>query len=114
MDRDGLDDDIVIPSALNVLIGVWLVFSSFLLGYGPDDTRVSTIVCGTVIALLAYLRAARATRPPLLSWVNVALGTCVFAAGLLAQSAPIPTLNEAISGGTVAVLALSSAVAAHE
>lgn len=108
------DDDVVVPSAINVLIGVWLCFAPFLVGYGLEDTRLNSIVCGVAIALFAYLRAARAARSALLSWANVALGAWLFVSGFVLHARPIPTLNETICGGLVALLALMSALTTRD
>jgi hypothetical protein len=107
---DLLDDAIVLPSAINVLIGLWLVFSPFLLDYGPDDPHLSAILAGAALAFFAYLRAARAARTPLLSWANVVLGAWLVVSGFVLQSELIPSVNESLMGGVALVLALASAL----
>ena len=109
-----LDDAITIPSAINVVVGVWLAFSPFLLGYELEDSRLNAIITGAAVALLAYLRAARAARTPLLSWANVVLGAWLVVAGLAVQSQPIPSINESISGAMIMFLGLTSALTARD
>jgi hypothetical protein len=81
-----------------------------VVGYGLGDSRLNAIITGAVVAVLAYLRAARATRTQLLSWANVALGTWLIVAGLALHTQPIPTINESISGAMIVFLALTSAL----
>jgi hypothetical protein len=111
---EGYDDAIVMPSALNVALGVWLVFAPFLLSYGRGDRLINEVACGAVIALLGYLRAQRAARSPLLSWVNVLLGAWMVVSGALFAVTPAAAVNQAISGGVVCLLAFSSAVVARD
>jgi hypothetical protein len=114
-DYDGVrDDSIVIPSAINVIVGVWLAVSPLVLDYRTGDPVFNDIACGLAIAVLAYLRAARAARTPLLSWANVALGAWLFTAGLVLDADPMVAVNESISGGLVFVLALMSALTARD
>jgi len=113
VDSSPYDDSIVIPSAFNVLLGVWLACSPFVLGLAVDSIA-NQVICGAVIAVLAYLRAARSARTAWLSWANAALGAWLFAWALLAQpGAPIAT-NVAISGGLVVVFGATSALTARD
>jgi hypothetical protein len=109
-----MDDAITVPSAINVVVGVWLVFSPFVVGYGLGDPRLNAIITGAAVAVLAFLRAARATLTPLLSWANVVLGAWLIVAGLTVHSQPIPSINESISGAMIVFLALTSALTAPD
>jgi hypothetical protein len=111
VERD--DDAIVIPSAINVVIGIWLVLSPLVLDYEMDDPQIRPIAGGALIATLACLRAARTTRTAALSWANAALGVWLFALPVYAQTTPIVAVNFAICGGLVAILAVMSALNAR-
>lgn len=62
-------------SAVNVVLGLWLVAAPFALGY--DDATTSTInsiIVGLVVAGLALLRLLRPDTITWPGWLNVALG----------------------------------------
>lgn len=103
------NDSIVIPSALNVLIGVWLTLSPVVVGYEDGDPVTQTMAGGALIATLATLRAFRVARAPLLSWVNCGLGVWLLFVGLFAAASPAPATCLAFAGGLTAVFGAISA-----
>ena len=112
--NDPFDDSIVVASALNVITGTWVIFSPLLLSYPISEPRASTIMTGVVVALLAYLRADRAARSPLLSWANAVAGTWLVASGLWLRDNPVSSVNEVVAGGMIVIFALTSALVARE
>lgn len=112
--NDPFDDSIVVASALNVITGTWVIFSPLLLSYPISEPRASTIMTGVVVALLAYLRADRAARSPLLSWANAVAGTWLVASGLWLRDNPVSSVNEVVAGGMIVIFALTSALIARE
>jgi SPW repeat len=79
--------DLVGASGIVVLLGLWLIFSPLLLGYGSDDADWNPVACGvvaTVVALVGAIRRARAAIP---GWLLMAIGVWLFASGFwLAES----------------------------
>ncbi len=109
MNDDDHDDSIVIPSALNALIGVWLTFSPLVLGYEDDDPVRRTMAGGALVATLGTLRALRVARGPSLSWANAGLGCCLLCVGLFSGASPGLATCLVLAGGVIAVLAATSA-----
>jgi hypothetical protein len=112
--NDVLDDAIVIPGALNVILGAWLVVSPFLLDCGLDDPIADQVAGGAAIAVLACLGAVRAGATALVSWANGVLGAVVFAFALLSPASPQVAVNHGVCGALVCVLAVMSALSARE
>jgi hypothetical protein len=110
---DPYEDSIVIPSALNVVLGAWLACSPFVLGLTPEDPIANQVVCGGVIAIFACVRALRVARTAAASWANAAVGTWLFVWALQSEASGVAASNVAICGGLVTLLALASAVSAR-
>jgi hypothetical protein len=109
---DPYDDSIVIPSALNFVLGAWLACSPFVLGLSAEDPIANQIACGAAIAWFGCLRALRVARTSAPSWVNAALGTWLFGSAVLGEASAESATNVAICGALVVVLALTSVVSA--
>ena len=106
MDRD--DEPIVISSAINVVIGIWLVVSPLVLSYEMDDPRIRPIAGGALIVTLACLRAVGMARTSGLSWAVVGLGVWLFCLPLYVETTPTVAANLTICGGLVAILRRSA------
>jgi hypothetical protein len=102
------EDAFVIPSALIVVIGLWLTLSPLVLTYAETDPRVRPIAGGALLAALAALHAVRVDRGNTLSWANAGLGVWLLATALIADATPMVAVNLAICGGLVIVLAVLS------
>lgn len=93
----------------NVIAGVWLAVSPFLLGYGSGDAYWSPILFGTLVALFAVMRSAEARRVTGLSWANAAIGLWVFLSGFWLAASDAAKLNSWIVGLVILMLGLTSA-----
>lgn len=100
-------------AALNVLVGIWIAFSPTVLGYGEGDPRVNELICGGLVAAFALLRSTRSARTPLLSWWTLAIGVWLVLAGFFLGGSGVASVNQAVSGGLVMLLAATSAVTAR-
>lgn len=93
----------------NVLLGIWLIISPWVLGYGALGAAVwDAVVVGAAIFIIAAIRLgwARQARP--LSWLNVLLGLWLIISPWVvnvARNRPAPYWNDVIVGIVVAVLA---------
>src|SRR4051812_23883873 len=58
----GARPDAMFAAALEVIAGVWLVISPWVLGYTGDDARWNPIVFGAIVIVLALARAAAGDR----------------------------------------------------
>src|SRR5690242_217754 len=71
-------DDGAAAAALNVLAGIWLVISPFVLGYTGADAMWNPIVFGAIVGVLAVARLAGGVRAAGVSWLNMAIGVWLF------------------------------------
>lgn len=110
---DPHDDSIVIPSALNAILGAWLACSPFALGLAAEDPIANQIACGAMIAYFASVRALRVARRTLVSWANAGLGAWLLATALLGEASATAATNVAICGALVIILALVSVAGAR-
>ena len=100
-------------SGLNILAGIWLIISPWIVGYTSDDHMWNPIVFGAIIGALAAGRAFGLYREAWLSWVNALIGAWLFASAFwLAQSSQA-SWNVGILGVIVFVGALWSASASE-
>ncbi len=64
-------------SGLNILAGIWLIISPFVLGffhYHQVAPLLNTLIAGVIVLVFAAFRVAYPERHPWLSWVNLLLG----------------------------------------
>lgn len=100
-----------VASVLNMIAGLWLIISPFILGF---TTRAAAmwvaVVVGIIVMLLACIRAANPQRHIGLSWLNLLLGLWLIVAPfVLGFAAATPTWNSVILGIIVALLAIGGA-----
>src|SRR5947209_1729350 len=102
-----------IASSLNVIAGLWLIISPFVLGYTDMTTALwNSIILGVLVAVLAGIRAAYPTENVGLSWINLLFGLwLIISPFVLRFDNPRPTWNEVILGIIVGILAVWSAMA---
>jgi hypothetical protein len=68
-------DQVRWASGVNVLAGLWMIISPFVLGYSNLSGALwSDVIVGIAIAVVAAIRAGGAVDQPWLSWVNALLG----------------------------------------
>ena len=106
-----------IASALNVLLGIWLVIAPFLLGYADVGTTLwNDVIVGAIVLILAGTRVWRPAHNRWLSWTNVVLGIWLaIAPFILSYTATTAALwNDIIVGIAVLILGAWSAIATPE
>ncbi len=99
-------------SAINILLGIWLIIAPFVLGYARlDAAETNDIVVGILVAIIAAIRSFGAFTQPGWSWVNVLLGIwLIIAPFVLGYSGnATPLWNDIILGIVIAILAWTSA-----
>jgi SPW repeat len=104
---------VTVAAFLNLLAGVWLVASPFVLDYVAGDSRINPIICGAIVAFIALVRMG-AWRAEWLSLINVAVGIWLFGSGFWLATSPSATWNSWLLGVAVIVLALLSIDATEE
>jgi SPW repeat len=101
-------------SGLNVLAGIWLIISPFVLGYSGADATWNPIVFGAIVGVFALIRTAGAYREAWLSSLNMAIGVWLFISAFWLASTTRASWNVAISGIVVFVLGAWSASATSD
>src|SRR5579884_3451184 len=102
-----------IPSALNILLGLWLIVAPFVVG--PIGLRlwVDSIAVGLVVAVLATIRVFSVEGLPDLSWVNLLLGIWMIISPFAFAGNGTATWVYVVSGIIIAALSLWSVMAAR-
>jgi len=104
-----------IASSLNVIAGIWLIISPFILSFnGLQPALWNTLIVGIIVVILAGIRAGNPTLYVGLSWLNLLLGIWLIVAPFLLMYSgfQVPLWNDIILGIIVGVLALWSALEA--
>jgi len=104
-------EEIAGASGLNVLAGIWLIISPFVLNYWGADATWNPIVFGAIVGVLALTRAAGAYRAEWLSWINMAIGVWLFISAFWLAHSSQASWNVGIMGIVVFVLGSWSAAA---
>lgn len=101
-------DEVIGASGMNVVAGLWLMLSPWLLAYDSDDPIRNDLLIGALVTTFALLRVTGGVRGAWLSWLNLALGLWVFLTGVAFASSTVASLNEMVMGVLVALLAILS------
>jgi len=101
-------------SGLNLLAGVWLIVSPFVLDYESGDASWNAIACGALVALLAWVRTLGAYGAAWMSWIVVVIGTWLFLSGFWLTDSSAASWNSWLFGLIVALTALFSIDATEE
>lgn len=107
---------VMTASGLDVLAGVWLLISPFILGFSRYDLATATnnnLIVGLAVAVLAAIRAFGAYRHASISWVNALLGLWTLLAPWVLSfiAYRTPTVNNILTGLVILILASWSAIA---
>lgn len=95
-------------SGLNLLAGIWLIISPFVLGYLLPDTVWNPIGAGALILLLALARVSGAYRERWLSGVNALIGLWLIASAFVLADSGQAEGNVGFVGLIVFLLAIWS------
>jgi len=104
-----------LASKLNVLAGIWLMVSPWVLGYSwPPVVIFESVVVGIAVLFLAVIRLSR-PHSTVLSWINILLGTWLFISPFLLDFYELPaaTANAMLPGFFIANFGLLAAYANH-
>ena len=102
-----------LASSLNIIAGIWLFISPFILGFSGMAAATNAMIVGAVIAILAIIRVFTPTVTGRLSWLNFVLGIWLVLSPLFVMSAGMMAIwNSSIVGIVVAILAIWSAQSA--
>ena len=103
-------------SGINVLLGVWLIISPFVLAFHHLLPAVwNNVAVGIVIGVFALIRTSGGHGEPGWSWCNTLLGLWLVASPWVLGFATIATAmaNSVVVGGVIALFAFISALTAR-
>jgi hypothetical protein len=103
-------------SALNILLGVWLIVSPFVLAFHHLTPAVwNNVAVGILVGLFALFRNSGGYDEPGWSWCNAILGLWLvvspWALGFASTGSAM--VNNLVAGGVIALLAFISAMVAR-
>jgi len=103
-------------SGINVVAGVWLILSPYILGFAAISAALaSSVITGIIIGVLALIRVYTPKTSAGLSWINLILGVWLIASPFILGIASMAAIwNSVILGIIVAVMAIWSATAVAE
>lgn len=93
-------------NVINVIAGIWLIISPFVLGFSTGITMINSVVLGILVGVLALITAIT-DRAAWLSWINIVLGLWLIVAPFALNSAELltATWNSVILGAIVIIFA---------
>jgi hypothetical protein len=100
-------------SILNIIAGIWLIISPFILAYSVSAATTNSVICGIIAIIIGWIRAADpSNRVSGLSWINVLLGLWLIWSPFAVHFFPLRAAlyNSVIMGIIVTLLALWSAI----
>jgi len=100
-------------SGLNVIAGIWLIISPFVVGFSDlFNPMWNNIIVGIAVLILAGIRAADPARNVVLSWINFLLGIWLIISPFAFQVSASPRIlwNNIILGIIVGLLGMWSAL----
>lgn len=104
------DSSIRTMSIANLIFGVWLIISPYILSYNTGQARWEQTIAGIVVAILALVRWASPAQM-WASWINFLIGVWLiiapYATGYQSSAAK---WNEVIFGIIIAIVGISNAL----
>jgi hypothetical protein len=64
----------ITASGLNVLAGIWLIISPYIVGFAHTPAATNAITIGIIVGILALIRVMAPENTRWLSWINIILG----------------------------------------
>jgi SPW repeat len=102
-----------VASGINGVLGAWVMLSPIAFGYVPhhDSDTWAALVVGGILMMFGMMRLLSPGELPILSWINLALGTFVLLSPWLLRFASneARTWSDVALGAVVMVLAACSA-----
>lgn len=98
-----------VASGLNVIAGVWLIVSPWVLHFSANQTAmIDAVVVGIVVGVLALVHAFATMRATWLSWVNAIVAIWLFVSPWVLgfSTDTTPFWNALVLGAIVFVLSV--------
>lgn len=97
-------------AGLNLIAGVWLFVSHWVLGYSGADPVWNDVVFGIVVGLVALGRMSGGVQARFLSLLNAAVGVWLFVSAFVIADSTAATTNNIVLGAIVFVLGVAAAM----
>jgi hypothetical protein len=98
-------DEVIGVAGLNVIAGIWLILSPWILGYTGADATWNPIVFGAIVLVLALGRLAKPAGTQALSAINALIGVWLFISGFWLADSAQASWNVWIVGAIVFIMA---------
>ncbi len=98
-------------SGVNLIAGIWLAVSPFVIAYRAADPVLTQVIVGGAIAVLALLRVTSGAAKSWMSWANASFGAAICVVAVLLADSTAARWNGVAMGALVLVLAALSASA---
>ncbi len=106
---------ILTAGVINVILGIWLIISPWLLGYVSTQAYWNGVILGVAIGIIALIRLLGPRGAVWLSWINVILGIwLIISPFVLRVESAAAHWNSVIVGIIVAIVAWWSAAATRQ
>lgn len=93
-------------AGLNLLVGVWLIISPWVLNYNDADAWWNPVVFGAIVSTLALACVMVPARTAALSAINAAIGVWLFISGFWLADSAQAAWNDWIMGTIVFILSV--------
>lgn len=106
------DSTVSFSSGINVILGIWLVFSPLVIGHMSESLAWNNVVVGLAVLILAIARLSVRTPVAIESWANLLLGLWLIIAPFALRPVESGQMwNCIIVGVVVAICAIISGAA---
>lgn len=95
---------------INLVLGIWLIASPFLLGFSGTGLSRNNVIFGIIVAILSLFQVSSPAESAWAGWLNALFGVWVLISPFVLGFAGMGALwNGIIAGIVVAVLAIWAA-----
>lgn len=102
---------------LNIIAGIWIIISSFVLGYANQPTPLwNGIVLGVIVVVVAWIRLGNFGSIPNIAWVNLIAGIWLFFSPWILRFSELSAAvgNNLILGIIVFILSVWGLATSHQ
>ncbi len=103
--------DLVSSNGVSALAGIWLIFAPFALSYTTADAYWNDIVCGALIAAIAFIRIGGPAPTTALRRISIIAGAWIFVSAFWLDHSAQAASNDLAVGAIVFSVSLLSATA---
>ncbi|MBA2240270.1 MAG: SPW repeat protein [Solirubrobacterales bacterium] len=102
--RADYGSSLVAAGAVNVLIGIWIMVSPFVIDYGGSGLDLNPVVSGAVLAALGLIRVTGSYTSHVVSGLSALVGIWIIISGAALADTVIGAWNLGVFGAVAVVL----------